>query len=81
MLFEAQTIPYQLTNYFSSIVTDYLQQSPDIKPFFSFAPSLEGMEQMIGQKKKHTVDRELLVNVLEQQYAGTATSLKVQQNI
>lgn len=81
MLFEAQTIPYQLTNYFSSIVIDYLEQSPDIKPFFSFAPTLEGIKAIIEEKKTQNVNRELLVNVLKEQYAKTTVLPKVQNNI
>lgn len=81
MLFEAQTIPYQQTNYFSSIVTDYLQQVPDIQPFYSFAPSLEGIRAIIEQKKKRQVDRALLVSVLQEQYAGTTVSERVQKNL
>jgi len=81
MLFQAQTIPYRLTNYFSPIVLDYLQQSSDVKPFFSFAPTLEGIKAMIEDKKKHEVNRDLLVQVLTEQYATVTVAPEVQKNL
>lgn len=81
MLFQAQTIPYRLTNYFSPIVLDYLQQSSDVKPFFSFAPTLEGIKAMIEDKKKHKIDRDLLVQVLTEQYATVTVAPEVQKNL
>lgn len=61
-------IPYTTTGYFSKIVSDYLQQSPAIRPFFQYSPNLEGIQQAIAARQQFAGHRPLLVNVLRQQY-------------
>ena len=81
MLFSAQRVPYAQTASFSKIVTDYIEQSPAVTPFFSYPPTVEGIKEAIRQKQQQPVNRKLLVDVLEKQYASVETSASVKSHI
>jgi bacillithiol biosynthesis cysteine-adding enzyme BshC len=74
-------LPYDSTQAFSKIVTDYLQQSDLLKPFYEHAPTIEGIRAAIDNRKKINTDRTLLVNTIQKQYNGLAISEKVKTNI
>src|SRR4051812_32118745 len=74
-------LSYSTTGYFSRIITDYLQQHPDLTPFFAHSPDINGIEAAIEERKKFPQHRKLLVTELENQYAGINTSNAVMQNI
>ncbi|WP_276485702.1 bacillithiol biosynthesis cysteine-adding enzyme BshC [Paraflavitalea pollutisoli] len=74
-------LPYVATGYFSKIVTDYLQQSPSIRPFYQHEPTLQGVQEAIRQRQQLPQHREALVTALKQQYAGLATHEAVNRNI
>lgn len=81
MLFTAQTIPYASTNQFSKIVLDYLQDENVLKPFYTAAPTIASVQQAIEQKKEQPIDRQTLVQVLQQQYKSLEDTTAVQLNI
>src|SRR6185503_8101768 len=74
-------LPYRQTNAFSKIVLDYIDQSKELKPFFSYAPSLAGIQKAIEARKKVATQRETLVKELKKQYATIETHSSVQKNI
>ncbi len=74
-------MPYNETGYFSHLVTDYLSDKPDIKPFYLYAPTAEGIAQAIAARSSYTIDRKILVTALEEQYALLPKYAKVQENI
>lgn len=80
-MFAARHIPYSQTNAFSKVVLDYLEGNKDMASFYSFPPSLEGIKNAVAAKKEHSVNRPLLVNVLEKQYSTVPHSEAVQNNI
>jgi len=67
-MFSTRLIPYNETNSFSKIVLDYLDGSENLRPFYSFPPDEKGIEEIIEQKKKQNINRELLVEELQKQY-------------
>lgn len=77
----ATRLPYRQTQAFSRIVLDYIDQSPALKPFFDAAPTQQGIRQAIAARMKFPNNRTLLVEALEQQYAGVETGEKVRANI
>jgi bacillithiol biosynthesis cysteine-adding enzyme BshC len=81
MLFTAHRLPYQQTGVFSRIIIDYLNDAPELRPFYSLRPTLGGIQQAIQHKKSQAVDRSLLVEVLQSQYTTVAPSGKVENNI
>jgi bacillithiol synthase len=74
-------LSYNSTQAFSKIVTDYLQQSDLLKPFYEHAPTVEGIRAAIDQRKKINTNRTLLVNTIQKQYSGLPISEKVKTNI
>lgn len=61
-------ISYKETGFFSKTVTDYLEDQPDLRSFYSYRPDLQGFAQLFNDKKV-TADRNLLVSVLTEQYS------------
>lgn len=74
-------LPYRQTGYFNKIVVDYIDQSPPLKPFFAFSPSLNGLQKAIDARKKFTTDREALVQELRKQYKAVYSHKLVEKNI
>ena len=74
-------LPYSETGYFSSLVNDYLANKPELQKFYNYRPDAEGLAKAIEARKSFQVNRTLLCNTLEKQYAGLETSDKVKDNI
>ncbi|MFI5132968.1 MAG: bacillithiol biosynthesis cysteine-adding enzyme BshC [Chitinophagales bacterium] len=74
-------LPYRQTGAFTNIVLDYIDQSPQLKPFFGFPPTLQGIQKTIEARKKNTTKRDILVKELKKQYNAVRTSNAVQKNI
>ncbi|MBO9633644.1 MAG: bacillithiol biosynthesis BshC, partial [Chitinophagaceae bacterium] len=74
-------LPYSNTGYFSKVVIDYLQQSPELRPFYEHLPDIEGIKAAIANRQQFIQERELLVEGLQEQYKTVTPSDKVQLNI
>ncbi|CDF78528.1 conserved hypothetical protein (DUF2317) [Formosa agariphila KMM 3901] len=78
-------IPFRDTQYFSSLICDYLEEKPELKPFYNRFPKLENFEAQITEKSKFSgmskSHRQVLATVLEAQYANVKTSEATQLNI
>src|SRR5688572_8224079 len=74
-------LPYQQTGYFTNTILDYIDQAAGIKPFISFAPTLQGIQKAIEARKQFNTNREVLVQELKKQYASVSPTDKVKQNI
>lgn len=61
------SITFQNSGYFSKIITDYLNQTENLKPFYGNFPKLENFRKQI-QERKNCCNRTVLVNSLKQQY-------------
>ncbi|HEY5325685.1 MAG TPA: bacillithiol biosynthesis cysteine-adding enzyme BshC [Mucilaginibacter sp.] len=65
---EASCINYKDTSSFSPTVIDYLEDNPNLRPFYSYRPDLDGFAELL-KNKKVIADRDVLVEVLSEQYA------------
>ncbi len=74
-------IPYRQANAFSNIVLDYIDRAETLQPFYSFAPSIPGIQHQIEQRKNFNTERNTLVNVLNEQYKTISPNEKVIHNI
>ncbi|MDB4126678.1 bacillithiol biosynthesis cysteine-adding enzyme BshC [Flavobacteriales bacterium] len=74
-------ISYQETNKFSNLVLDYLKKDEKLKPFINHFPTLENFEKQILEKKNHSVNREVLVTLLQQQNSRLPLSETTKKNI
>jgi len=60
-------LPFDDTGYFSNIVLDYLSRNKKLKDFYNYFPDISSFKQAIQDKKKQSINRELLVEVLKDQ--------------
>ena len=78
-------IPFRDTNYFSSLICDYLDEKQELRPFYNRFPNLENFKEQIDEKYHSKLvsesHRGALVNVLEKQYQNVETSTLTLQNI
>lgn len=73
-------IPYQQTGFFSKLVTDYLNHSDQLKAFYNFPSTIEGLQSSINQRKNFS-HRKVLVDQLQQQYQNLQIASKVSSNL
>ena len=81
-------ISYQNSGYFSTLMNDYLNQKSHLQSLYNRFPNLENFETQIIEKKINfngnddgKAKREVLVSVLEKQYAKINTSDTILNNI
>lgn len=65
---DSSCISYKDTGFFSSTIANYLEDAPDLRSFYSYRPTLDGFAEMFNHKKV-VADRQVLVEVLTEQYA------------
>ncbi|MEO8934539.1 MAG: bacillithiol biosynthesis BshC, partial [Xanthomarina sp.] len=76
-------IPFKDTNYFSSLICDYLDEKEPLKPFYHRFPKLENFKAQIAEKEScfSESSRIVLVESLKKQYANVATSNHTEAHI
>jgi len=79
--FSVEKIGLQDSQQFSKLFIDYLARQQQIQPLYTFYPDMDGLEAAIQQRSLQPVNRSLLVDRLNAQYAGLAQSERVQANI
>ncbi|MBS7786262.1 bacillithiol biosynthesis cysteine-adding enzyme BshC [Flavobacterium sp. CYK-55] len=64
-------ISYQESGYFTPLIVDYLNQSPEVESLYNHFPNLEGFKAQIAEKKQQfpLAHRATLVEELKKQYA------------
>ncbi len=78
-----ESISYQKSGYFSTLINDYLDQKSSIEAFYNRFPSVENFKEQIAEKQTNfsAANRAVLVSALEKQYVNLNTSSLTQQNI
>ncbi|TYA54825.1 bacillithiol biosynthesis cysteine-adding enzyme BshC [Formosa maritima] len=76
-------IPFKDTNYFSSLICDYLDEKEALKPFYHRFPNLESFKAQLDEKKESFSEqsRTTLVSSLKNQYQDINMSSETLQNI
>ena len=76
-------ISFRDTNYFSSFICDYLDESPELKALYNRFPRLENFKLQIEEKTSSfdNTTREILTDKLKTQYQHIETSELTLQNI
>ena len=67
---DANCINYAETGYFSQAIIQYLDNNPNLAPFYNQRPTLAGFNTLLQQVGNRNINRALLANVLGQQYAS-----------
>ncbi len=76
-------ISYSESNYFTSLILDYLSQKKELREFYNRFPSVENFKQQIDEKGKnydHQIRKDL-VEVLHDQYAKLELTGATKKNI
>lgn len=74
-------LPYSRTGYFSTIVSDYIEAKDELKPFYDFTPTIDGVKAAVNSRKNFTTNRGLLHQVLNEQYKDVILSEKQKLHI
>jgi bacillithiol biosynthesis cysteine-adding enzyme BshC len=61
-------VSYASTGFFSKAVTDYIEGSEKLKPFYTYAPQLASFPEIIKNRQQYPFYREELSNALIRQY-------------
>ena len=80
---KVETIPFYKTGYFSKLICDYLAKDDKLQPFYNNFPSIEGFKKQLEEKKASfsSESRNVLVNVLSDQYKNVEKSEKITENL
>jgi bacillithiol biosynthesis cysteine-adding enzyme BshC len=76
----AKYISYKETNSFSTVVLDYMDGKDALQPFYQYRPDLAGFKAAIEQQNR-TVNRSILAEVLQKQYAGITPAALLAENL
>ena len=76
-------ISFEETKRFSKLITSYLDQAEQLKPFYGLYPSVENFKKQIALKKESYPDthRKILVETLKEQYSSITHSKAVVKNL
>lgn len=79
-------ITYQKSGYFSKLITDYLDEQPELKSWYNRFPSIENFKAQIDEKScnfnsNDNLNRQILVAELEKQYVNFEISETTSNNI
>ena len=69
------------THSFSQFFLDYLQEKPELKPFYGLAPKIENFEKQIANKEFDQAKRDTLCQALNAQYEPVEAKPAAQKNI
>ena len=74
-------IPFRHTGQLNNMVLDYLDQKPELKPFYNRFPKLDQFKDQIEEKAQHQINRAALCEVLKGQYEPFSLSKLTKRNI
>ncbi len=78
---KCEYVSYESTGLFTPMTIDYVNVNKKLTPFYKYPVSLEGIKKAIQERKIFPADRNILVNVLKQQYSGIDLTIRQQKNI
>lgn len=68
MTFKTTKIPLSQTGQFSKLMIAYIKGEDSLRSFYKYLPTIDSFKPAIEDRKKAKTDRELLVEVLKEQY-------------
>lgn len=78
---ETKTINLKDTNYFSSLMLDYIEQKEQLQPFYNRFPTADNFILQAEDKLKNYTHRSTLVNALTEQLKNLDLSKKQKKNL
>lgn len=80
-MMKQSSISIQNTGYFSNFFTDYISQNSKVTAFYNIFPTKENLGEFASKRQYNDSQREILVNVLTNQYADIENAEFVLSNI
>ncbi|WP_126971071.1 bacillithiol biosynthesis cysteine-adding enzyme BshC [Gynurincola endophyticus] len=74
-------VSLESTGYFSKLMLDYVQSHPSVSGLYDYPMNEEGLLNALKNKQQQTINRNVLAEVLKEQYQLLSTTDLVQQNI
>lgn len=74
-------LPFSKISQLSQRDVSYASENSPLHGLLPYSPNLDGLKQSIQDRKKHSIDRDLLVKVLRDQYKGFDNVEEVGKNI
>lgn len=81
MTFQKTTLPIKDTLSFSALINDYVLQHDRLKPFITSFPSFEAIQEQMKLKAARFHGRNLLNEVIREQYSSLALTPEVEKNL
>ncbi|WP_020533907.1 bacillithiol biosynthesis cysteine-adding enzyme BshC [Flexithrix dorotheae] len=72
-------LPFEQTNQFNPIFIDYISENKEVKPFYDEFPKIENFARQIERKSFSKVKREILAQVLQNQYQKISSDVPTSQ--
>lgn len=76
-----QHITLETSGIGSSLTRDYLASKKELRKFYSFEPSIEGLKAAASERMSRSVNRQLLYDELHRQYSSSILSENLKSNI
>ncbi|WP_462253945.1 bacillithiol biosynthesis cysteine-adding enzyme BshC [Ekhidna sp.] len=76
-----ETLPLEETDCFSQFFIDYINKKEELKTFYSDFPSVKNFEKQIDERNFNSANREVLADMLRNQYEGLSPLSAVTDNI
>jgi len=76
-----EKVPYHQTKYFSTFIVDYLSADERLGPYYNRYAKLGNFKAQIQEKQKQSINRKVLVEVLQGQYQEIETTALVKDHI
>src|ERR1035437_1235486 len=71
MGFKKSKIALAETGQFSKLILDYINGTDSLRKFYTYEPKMGSFKKVIEDKSKENINREILVEVIKEQYART----------
>lgn len=79
-MYTLKPVPFAHTSLFGGLFSDYLNQSDNVKAFFSYPPTLTGFKNILSENSYDTLDRQLLSSILLKQCDKVSNSTSATRN-
>lgn len=79
----ADCLPFRSTGFFTDLISDYIEEKQNLKPFYNRFPSIDNFKDQMEEKVKfyNQDNRKALAEVLNKQYETLSTSEATQHHI
>ena len=75
------SLDLEVTNKFSKLFIDYIQEKDSLKEFYNIFPKVENFEQLIKERKFSAENRKILCQALEKQYTNISKSTRLELSL